>query len=148
MLRLLKKQFFHRALKVMKKKSEKDAKKDKKSKGDSGKEEDKKGKKDKDKKKEVTDAGEAKKDKSVRLMDSFLILLVSQGSFSLALKLSSMVTDVRVTVAGRESQEEEGGEEEVQTGAARGAALPRRKRGQRTRVTWVTILFIKYILKS
>ncbi|XP_019712281.1 translocation protein SEC62 [Hippocampus comes] len=62
--RLLKKQFFHRALKVMKKKSEKDAKKDKKSKGDSGKEEDKKGKKDKDKKKEVTDAGEAKKDKS------------------------------------------------------------------------------------
>ncbi|XP_019714570.1 translocation protein SEC62-like, partial [Hippocampus comes] len=64
LLRLLKKQFFHRALKVMKKKSEKDAKKDKKSKGDSGKEEDKKGKKDKDKKKEVTDAGEAKKDKS------------------------------------------------------------------------------------
>ncbi|XP_051944012.1 translocation protein SEC62 [Hippocampus zosterae] len=62
--RLLKKQFFHRALKVMKKKIEKDAKKDKKSKGDSGKEEDKKGKKDKDKKKEVTDAGEAKKDKS------------------------------------------------------------------------------------
>ncbi|XP_077379201.1 translocation protein SEC62 [Festucalex cinctus] len=62
--RLLKKQFFHRALKVMKKKSEKDAKKDKKTKGDSGKEEDKKGKKDKDKKKEVADAGEAKKDKS------------------------------------------------------------------------------------
>ncbi|XP_061549829.1 translocation protein SEC62 [Phycodurus eques] len=59
--RLLKKQFFNRALKVMKKKSEKDPKKDKKSKGDSGKEEDKKGKK--DKKKEAADAGEAKKDK-------------------------------------------------------------------------------------
>ncbi|XP_077415225.1 translocation protein SEC62 [Vanacampus margaritifer] len=62
--RLLKKEFFSRALKVMKKKSEKDTKKDKKSKGDSGKEEDRKGKKDKDKKKEAADAGEAKKDKS------------------------------------------------------------------------------------
>ncbi|XP_049602456.1 translocation protein SEC62 [Syngnathus scovelli] len=62
--RLLKKQFFQRALKVMKKKAEKEPKKEKKSKGDSGKEEDKKGKKDKDKKKEVADSGEAKKDKS------------------------------------------------------------------------------------
>ncbi|XP_077581118.1 translocation protein SEC62 [Stigmatopora nigra] len=62
--RLLKKQFFDRALKVMKKKSEKDAKKDKKSKGDSSKEEEKKGKKDKEKKKEATDVVEAKKDKS------------------------------------------------------------------------------------
>ncbi|XP_064797028.1 translocation protein SEC62 [Oncorhynchus masou masou] len=60
--RLLKKQFFHRALKVMKKKPEKDIKKDKekekeKAKGDSGKEEEKKGKKD-------AEASDAKKEKS------------------------------------------------------------------------------------
>ncbi|KAM8850731.1 translocation protein SEC62 [Spinachia spinachia] len=64
--RLLKKQFFHRALKVMKKKNEKDTKKEKekeKTKGDSGKEEEKKGKKDKDKKKEP-EAVETKKEKS------------------------------------------------------------------------------------
>ncbi|KAI1882758.1 hypothetical protein AGOR_G00238230 [Albula goreensis] len=68
--RLLKKQFFHRALKVMKKKPEKDTKKEKekekekeKSKGDSAKEEEKKGKKEKDKKKE-TEAVETKKEKS------------------------------------------------------------------------------------
>ncbi|KAL6104008.1 sec62 [Pungitius sinensis] len=62
--RLLKKQFFHRALKVMKKKNEKDIKKEKeKTKGDSGKEEEKKGKKDKEKKKEL-EAVETKKDKS------------------------------------------------------------------------------------
>lgn len=69
--RLLKKQFFHRALKVMKKKPEKDAKKEKeekkedkkekeKSKGDSGKEEEKKGKK-----KKESEAAETKKEKSV-----------------------------------------------------------------------------------
>uniref|UniRef100_G3PXU4 Translocation protein SEC62 n=1 Tax=Gasterosteus aculeatus aculeatus TaxID=481459 RepID=G3PXU4_GASAC len=64
--RLLKKQFFHRALKVMKKKNEKDAKKEKekeKTKADSGKEEEKKGKKDKEKKKEP-EAAETKKEKS------------------------------------------------------------------------------------
>lgn len=64
--RLLKKQFFHRALKVMKKKPEKDAKKEKekeKLKSDSSKEEEKKGKKDKEKKKE-TDVAETKKEKS------------------------------------------------------------------------------------
>lgn len=67
--RLLKKQFFHRALKVMKKKPEKDAKKEKekekeKAKGDSSKEEEKKGKKEKEKKKE-SEVGETKKEKSV-----------------------------------------------------------------------------------
>ncbi|KAM7400337.1 hypothetical protein PAMA_004837 [Pampus argenteus] len=64
--RLLKKQFFHRALKVMKKKPEKDTKKEKekeKAKGDSSKEEEKKGKKEKDKKKE-SEAAETKKEKS------------------------------------------------------------------------------------
>lgn len=64
--RLLKQQFFHRALKVMKKKPEKDVKKEKdkeKAKGDSGKEEEKKGKKEKDKKKE-SEAGDPKKEKS------------------------------------------------------------------------------------
>ncbi|XP_022613918.1 translocation protein SEC62 [Seriola dumerili] len=66
--RLLKKQFFHRALKVMKKKPEKDAKKEKekekeKAKGDSSKEEEKKGKKEKEKKKE-SEAAETKKEKS------------------------------------------------------------------------------------
>ncbi|XP_029971748.1 translocation protein SEC62 [Salarias fasciatus] len=64
--RLLKKQFFHRALKVMKKKPEKDAKKEKekeKAKSDSSKEEEKKGKKEKDKKKE-TEVAEVKKEKS------------------------------------------------------------------------------------
>lgn len=67
--RLLKKQFFHRALKVMKKKPEKDAKKEEKkekekdkSKGDSGKEEEKKGKKEK---KKEPEAAETKKEKSV-----------------------------------------------------------------------------------
>uniref|UniRef100_A0A3P9LRV0 Translocation protein SEC62 n=1 Tax=Oryzias latipes TaxID=8090 RepID=A0A3P9LRV0_ORYLA len=64
--RLLKMQFFHRALKVMKKKTEKDVKKEKeKTKSDSGKEEEKKGKKEKEKKKE-TKAAETKKEKSVR----------------------------------------------------------------------------------
>uniref|UniRef100_A0AAY5KDV7 Translocation protein SEC62 n=1 Tax=Esox lucius TaxID=8010 RepID=A0AAY5KDV7_ESOLU len=77
--RLLKKQFFHRALKVMKKKPEKDVKKDKekekdkekdkekeKVKGDSGKEEEKKGKKEKEKKKDSKDVevSDAKKEKS------------------------------------------------------------------------------------
>ncbi|XP_042353627.1 translocation protein SEC62 [Plectropomus leopardus] len=68
--RLLKKQFFHRALKVMKKKPEKDTKKEKekekekeKTKGDSGKEEEKKGKKEKEKKKE-SEVAETKKEKS------------------------------------------------------------------------------------
>ncbi|XP_029929526.1 translocation protein SEC62 [Myripristis murdjan] len=66
--RLLKKQFFHRALKVMKKKPEKETKKEKekekeKAKGDSSKEEEKKGKKEKEKKKE-SEAGESKKEKS------------------------------------------------------------------------------------
>uniref|UniRef100_A0A3P9IV73 Translocation protein SEC62 n=1 Tax=Oryzias latipes TaxID=8090 RepID=A0A3P9IV73_ORYLA len=60
--RLLKMQFFHRALKVMKKKTEKDVKKEK-TKSDSGKEEEKKGKKEKEKKKE-TKAAETKKEKS------------------------------------------------------------------------------------
>lgn len=65
--RLLKKQFFHRALKVMKKKPEKDPKKEKekeKVKSDSSKEEEKKGKKDKEKKKE-SEVAETKKEKSV-----------------------------------------------------------------------------------
>ncbi|KAK2822623.1 hypothetical protein Q5P01_022688 [Channa striata] len=68
--RLLKKQFFHRALKVMKKKPEKDTKKEKekdkdkeKNKGDSSKEEEKKGKKEKEKKKE-SDVAETKKEKN------------------------------------------------------------------------------------
>ncbi|XP_035656312.1 translocation protein SEC62-like [Oncorhynchus keta] len=68
--RLLKKQFFHRALKVMKKKPEKDIKKDKekekekeKAKGDSGKEEEKKGKKEKKDAKDA-EASDAKKEKS------------------------------------------------------------------------------------
>ncbi|XP_013994763.2 translocation protein SEC62 [Salmo salar] len=64
--RLLKKQFFHRALKVMKKKPEKDMKKDKekeKAKGDSGKEEEKKGKKEKKDSKDA-EASDAKKEKS------------------------------------------------------------------------------------
>uniref|UniRef100_A0A3P9PEJ3 Translocation protein SEC62 n=1 Tax=Poecilia reticulata TaxID=8081 RepID=A0A3P9PEJ3_POERE len=64
--RLLKKQFFHRALKVMKKKPEKDAKKEKekeKVKSDSSKEEEKKGKKEKEKKKE-SEVAETKKEKS------------------------------------------------------------------------------------
>ncbi|XP_051989793.1 translocation protein SEC62-like [Xyrauchen texanus] len=65
--RLLKKQFFHRALKVMKKQPEKDVKKEKekekeKAKSDSGKEEEKKGKKEKDKKKEPE--ADTKKDKN------------------------------------------------------------------------------------
>lgn len=67
LFRLLKKQFFHRALKVMKKKPEKDAKKEEKkekekdkTKSDSSKEEEKRGKK--EKKKELEDT---KKEKSV-----------------------------------------------------------------------------------
>ncbi|XP_038147842.1 translocation protein SEC62, partial [Cyprinodon tularosa] len=63
--RLLKKQFFHRALKVMKKKPEKDAKKEKekeKTKSDGSKEEEKKGK-EKEKKKE-SESVETKKEKS------------------------------------------------------------------------------------
>ncbi|MEQ2308698.1 hypothetical protein AMECASPLE_030899, partial [Ameca splendens] len=65
--RLLKKQFFHRALKVMKKKPEKDTKKEKekeKIKSDSSKEDEKKGKKEKEKKKEP-EVVETKKEKSV-----------------------------------------------------------------------------------
>ncbi|XP_069013876.1 LOW QUALITY PROTEIN: translocation protein SEC62 [Embiotoca jacksoni] len=68
--RLLKKQFFHRALKVMKKKPEKETKKEKekekeKVKGDSSKEEEKKGKKEKEKeKKKESEAAETKKEKS------------------------------------------------------------------------------------
>ncbi|XP_068196454.1 translocation protein SEC62 [Antennarius striatus] len=70
--RLLKKQFFHRALKVMKKKPEKDTKKEKekedkkdkeKAKTDSTKDEEKKGKKEKEKKKE-SDVSESKKEKN------------------------------------------------------------------------------------
>ncbi|XP_028650573.1 translocation protein SEC62 [Erpetoichthys calabaricus] len=62
--RLLKKQFFHRALKVMKKKPEKELKKEKeKIKSEIGKDEDKKSKKEKDKKKE-SEIVEAKKEKS------------------------------------------------------------------------------------
>lgn len=70
--RLLKKQFFHRALKVMKKKPEKDVKKEKdkekekekeKAKSDSSKEEEKKSKKDKDKKKD-SEAADTKKEKN------------------------------------------------------------------------------------
>ncbi|XP_030607494.1 translocation protein SEC62 isoform X3 [Archocentrus centrarchus] len=64
--RLLKKQFFHRALKVMKKRPEKDTKKEKekdKPKSDSSKEEEKKGKKEKEKKKEL-EATDTKKEKS------------------------------------------------------------------------------------
>ncbi|TRY81968.1 hypothetical protein DNTS_030977 [Danionella cerebrum] len=65
---LLKKQFFHRALKVMKKKPEKDVKKEKekekeKTKSDSSKEDEKKSKKDKEKKKE-SEAADTKKDKN------------------------------------------------------------------------------------
>ncbi|XP_066537715.1 translocation protein SEC62 [Hoplias malabaricus] len=72
--RLLKKQFFHRALKVMKKKPEKDLKKEKekekeKAKSDSSKEEEKKSKKEKEKEKEKekkkdTDVTDTKKEKS------------------------------------------------------------------------------------
>ncbi|XP_067109951.1 translocation protein SEC62 [Osmerus mordax] len=71
--RLLKKQFYHRALKVMKKKPEKDTKKEKekekekeKAKSDSGREEEKKGKKEKEKKKdpEVSDSKKEKSDDS------------------------------------------------------------------------------------
>ncbi|KAK3546526.1 hypothetical protein QTP70_026515 [Hemibagrus guttatus] len=64
--RLLKKQFFHRALKVMKKKPEKDPKKEK-VKGDGGKEEEKKSKKEKEKEKEKkkdTEATDTKKEKN------------------------------------------------------------------------------------
>ncbi|TSL47689.1 Translocation protein SEC62 [Bagarius yarrelli] len=62
--RLLKKQFFHRALKVMKKKPEKDPKKEKeKGKSEGGKEEEKKSKKEKEKKKD-TDTTDTKKEKS------------------------------------------------------------------------------------
>ncbi|MED6256003.1 Translocation protein S62, partial [Ataeniobius toweri] len=64
--RLLKKQFFHRALKVMKKKPEKDTKKEKekeKIKSDSSKEDEKKAKKEKEKKKEP-EVVETKKEKS------------------------------------------------------------------------------------
>ncbi|CAL1580375.1 unnamed protein product [Knipowitschia caucasica] len=64
--RLLKKQFFHRALKVMKKKPEKNVKKEKekeKVKGDSGKEEEKKSSK-KDKKKEPEEKKDKDKDKT------------------------------------------------------------------------------------
>ncbi|MGH0153667.1 UNVERIFIED_CONTAM: hypothetical protein FKN15_025511 [Acipenser sinensis] len=73
--RLLKKQFFHRALKVMKKKPEKEMKNEKekekekeKNKTDSSKEEEKKSKKEKDKKekdkKKEAEVAEAKKEKS------------------------------------------------------------------------------------
>ncbi|XP_072544646.1 translocation protein SEC62 isoform X1 [Salminus brasiliensis] len=65
--RLLKKQFFHRALKVMKKKPEKDLKKEKekeKVKSDSGKEEEKRGKKEKKKDSEATDTKKEKSDDS------------------------------------------------------------------------------------
>ncbi|CAB1325810.1 unnamed protein product, partial [Coregonus sp. 'balchen'] len=65
--RLLKKQFFHRALKVMKKKPEKDIKKEKekeKAKGDSGKEEEKKGKKKDSKDAEASDAKKERSDDS------------------------------------------------------------------------------------
>ncbi|KAL0966820.1 hypothetical protein UPYG_G00300560 [Umbra pygmaea] len=67
--RLLKKQFFHRALKVMKKKPEKEIKKEKekekeKTKGDSSKEEEKKSKKEKKKEVKDAEASEAKKEKS------------------------------------------------------------------------------------
>ncbi|XP_072350919.1 translocation protein SEC62-like, partial [Scyliorhinus torazame] len=69
--RLLKKQFFHRALKVMKKKSEKEIKKEKeKVKNDSSKEEEKKGKKEiskdeksKKEKKKDSEKEESKKEK-------------------------------------------------------------------------------------
>lgn len=76
--RLLKKQFFHRALKVMKKKPEKDPKKEEKkekekdkAKGDSSREEEKKGKKEK---KKESEAAETKKEKSVR--DPSLLRLI------------------------------------------------------------------------
>ncbi|XP_023680182.2 translocation protein SEC62 isoform X2 [Paramormyrops kingsleyae] len=81
--RLLKKQFFHRALKVMKKKPEKDTKKEKekekekdkekdkekekereKAKTESGKEEDKRGKKEKKKESEVADSKKEKTEES------------------------------------------------------------------------------------
>uniref|UniRef100_A0A3Q4GZS9 Translocation protein SEC62 n=1 Tax=Neolamprologus brichardi TaxID=32507 RepID=A0A3Q4GZS9_NEOBR len=76
--RLLKKQFFHRALKVMKKKTEKDTKKEKekeKPKSDSSKEEEKKGKKEKEKKKEP-EAVETKKEKSYSKCASLLQVYV------------------------------------------------------------------------
>lgn len=65
--RLLKKQFFHRALKVMKMKPDKDPKKEKekekeKGKTDSGKEEEKKGKKDSSKDEKIKKEKEKKKD--------------------------------------------------------------------------------------
>ena len=70
--RLLKKQFYHRALKVMKKKPEKEIKKEKekekekdKAKCDSSKEDEKKGKKEKEKKKD-SDCADGKKEKNVR----------------------------------------------------------------------------------
>lgn len=76
--RLLKKQFFHRALKVMKKKPEKDTKKEEKkekekdkTKGDSSREEEKKGKKEK---KKEPEAAETKKEKSVH--DPSLLCLI------------------------------------------------------------------------
>uniref|UniRef100_A0A8C9VTP2 Translocation protein SEC62 n=1 Tax=Scleropages formosus TaxID=113540 RepID=A0A8C9VTP2_SCLFO len=69
--KLLKKQFFHRALKVMKKKPEKDIKKEKekekekeKAKSDSGKEEEKKSKKEKKKDAEGVDTKKEKSDES------------------------------------------------------------------------------------
>ncbi|XP_053740322.1 translocation protein SEC62 [Synchiropus splendidus] len=67
--RLLKKQFFHRALKVMKKKPEKDVKKEKdkekeKAKGDSSKEEEKKGKKEKKKESELAESKKERNDDS------------------------------------------------------------------------------------
>uniref|UniRef100_A0AAY5E9T7 Translocation protein SEC62 n=1 Tax=Electrophorus electricus TaxID=8005 RepID=A0AAY5E9T7_ELEEL len=82
--RLLKKQFFHRALKVMKKKPDKDLKKEKekeKAKGDSSKEEEKRGKKEKDKKKD-SESPDAKKEKTV----SFVFLMVF---------FKNVLTDVR-----------------------------------------------------
>ncbi|XP_018409260.1 PREDICTED: translocation protein SEC62 [Nanorana parkeri] len=63
--RLLKKQFFHRALKVMKMKPDKDPKKEKekeKGKTDSGKEDEKKGKKDSSKDEKIKKEKEKKKD--------------------------------------------------------------------------------------
>ncbi|KAI5103716.1 translocation protein SEC62, partial [Silurus meridionalis] len=60
--RLLKKQFFHRALKVMKKKPEKDLKKEK-LKADGGKEEEKKSKKEKEKEKEEEKKSKKEKEK-------------------------------------------------------------------------------------
>lgn len=63
MLRLLKKQFFHRALKVMKMKPDKDIKKEKeKGKAESGKEEEKKSKKESGKDEKTKKEKEKKKD--------------------------------------------------------------------------------------